>query len=202
MNFRILEFRTLNRNDNYNVKWKEWSRIYEYEWVLNSLKKLNINKNAFIHNSSWGFEGVHIDFKNELEKEYHNTIHTDIKISDLSNTYIYDITKKPDEMLLNKFDVVINISTIEEVGFDNISIFNNLIEQVKTNGYFIITFDLLNNDLKNSGKKNGAIYLEDIEKYLNFKLDIDNNRITGINSEIINKTYPDLSCGVLILQKL
>lgn len=135
------------------MKWKAWSRIYEYEWVLNSLKKLNINKNAFIHNSSWGFEGVHIDFKNELDKQYHNTIHTDIKISDLPNTYIYDITKKPDEMLLNKFDVVVNISTIEEVAFDNISIFNNLIAQIKTNGYFIISFDLLHNDLKNSKKK-------------------------------------------------
>lgn len=38
--------------------------------VLDVLKKLDSNSKSEIHNTSWGFEGCHVTFKNDLDNLY------------------------------------------------------------------------------------------------------------------------------------
>ena len=92
---RVIEFKYLTRNDLFDKKYVAWSRIYEYPYVLNMLTQLDANKNSTIHNTSWGFEGCHVTFKDDLDNLYSNTLHSDIKKSSLKNTTVYDITTPP-----------------------------------------------------------------------------------------------------------
>jgi SAM-dependent methyltransferase len=189
----LLEFRKLNLSDEYSEKYNDgfaWSRVYEYQLVLNLLKKYyGENKDISIHNTSWGFDGIHVIFKNDLDTNYPNTIHSDIKPSNLKNTIVYDITQQPSDELKDKFDVVMNISTLEEVNFDHLKSFNNLLEQVKTGGLLIITFDY------------PGLQLEKFEKLFNDTLKTTDNDLNGSNSKLVNKHWSHLSCGLIILRK-
>ena len=153
-------------------------------------KKFNLTKESHIHNSSWGWQDVHIRFKNELDSLSNNVIHTDIQKSELPKTGIWNITKKPPISYLESFDIVINISTVEEVNFDHIKVFNNLLSQVKCGGLLICTFDL------------PGLQLEKFEKLFGTKLQISENDITGANSKLQNLNYANLSCGLMVLRKL
>lgn len=194
---RVIEFKYLTRNDLFDKKYVAWSRIYEYPYVLNMLKKLGANKNSTIHNTSWGFEGCHVTFKEDLDNLYSNTLHSDIKKSNLKNTTVYDITKKAEYNLIEHFDFVLNVSTVEEVNCSHVNIINNLLEQVKVGGYLIITFDYNNKNTTGCG----SIQLKEVEKYFNIKLEDDNNKISGVNSENIEVRNKLLNCGVLVIQK-
>jgi hypothetical protein len=193
-NFEVLDFRKINLDDAHDNRFNDgfaWSRIYEYPLVLKTLEKFYPNDtNIFIHNTSWGFEGVHVIFKNILDSLYKNTIHSDILSSDLPKTFIYDITNKPNEDFIEKFDVVINVSTLEEVNYNQINILNNLFQQVKKNGLLIITFDI------------PGLQINDFEKELNIKLVTSENDISGVNSILINNDCASLNCGILIIKKI
>lgn len=190
---KLLEFRKLNISDEYSDKYNDgfaWSRVYEYPIIFNILKKYyDKNKDILIHNSSWGFDGIHITFKNELDSIYPNVTHSDIIESNLKNTMVYDITTYPTEDLINKFDVVMNISTLEEVNFDHIQSFNNLLSQVKDGGLLILTFDY------------PGLQLEKFETLFNSKIVTSENDLNGLNSKLINETWSHLSCGLLIVKK-
>jgi hypothetical protein len=62
MNKEIIEFRFLTTDDNYDLKYNWWSRIYEYKYVLDMISKLGGNSQSKIHNTSWGWEGCHVMF--------------------------------------------------------------------------------------------------------------------------------------------
>lgn len=194
---KIIEFRYLTRDDLFDKKYLAWSRIYEYPFVLNKLKQHGANENSIIHNTSWGFEGCHITFKNKLDNIYINTLHSDIKKSDLKNTTIYDITKQPKSDLIEHFDFVLNISTVEEVNYSHVNIIKNLLEQVKVGGYLIITFDYNINNTTGVG----SIQLSEVEKHFNIKLHDVDNKISGMNSENMEERNKLLNCGVLVIQK-
>jgi hypothetical protein len=110
--------------------------------VLDCISKYLGRKDISIHNSSWGFGGVHIAFKEDLESSFESVVNSDILHSDEPNTAVLDITAQPPEEYINKFDVVINVSTVEEVDADHLEIIKNLLMQVRVGGYLIITFDL------------------------------------------------------------
>ena len=194
---KVLEFKYLTRNDLFDKKYVAWSRIYEYPYVLNMLTQLGADENSMIHNTSWGFEGCHVTFKNDLDDLYINALHSDIKKSSLKNTTVYDITSPPGDNLIEQFDFVLNISTVEEVNNSHVNIIQNLLKQVKVGGYLIITFDY--NDKNTRGC--GSIQLNEVEKYFNIKLEDNNNKISGVNSEHIEVRNKLLNCGVLIIQK-
>jgi len=185
----ILEFRKIRRSDIVDLKYNNWSRIYEYPLVLSIIKRHTISKNTKIHNTSWGWEGCHIQFKTDLDLLSDNCIHTDRSPSNLPKTDIWDITHEPKDVWLNSFDIVINISTVEEVNFNHITIFENLLKLVKDGGLLIITFDL------------PGLQLDKFEKKLKYKIKRFNDEISGINSEIISKRDEKLTCGILILRK-
>lgn len=204
----IIDFGFFNYNEPYENKYSWWSRIYEYDYVIKTIDSLIKDKDILIHNTSWGYEGDHVIFKNTLDNIYKNSLHSDIKKSNINNTFIYDITKKIDDKYINYFDVVINISTIEEVPFDNIQIIKNLFEQVKVNGYLIITFDFDENTKNKNG--NGSMNINEVLEFLkdaiNYKdfstISTNTNSLNGINSVKPNSRYVNLNCGKLILKKI
>jgi hypothetical protein len=116
-------------------------------------------------------------------------LHTDIRKSSLKGTAIYDITKSAPSSYISAFDVVINISTVEEVGYDHVQIYKNLLEQVKPGGLLILTFDL------------PGLQLNSLEEELGRSLEIPENVLTGQNSKVPNMHYYHLQCGILTIKK-
>jgi hypothetical protein len=199
--FEVVEFRFLTTDDEYDIKYEWWSRMYEYKIVLNMLENLKATTASQIHNTSWGFDGCHLIFKNDLDNKYPNSIHSDIKSSSIKNTMIYDITKPIISSFHNYFDFIINISTVEEVNYPADKILNNLLQQLKPNGYLIITFDYFINNSATEG--NGSINLPLIENYLKKNIEkMPNNAINGSNVACPMIRYADLNCGILVLKKL
>jgi SAM-dependent methyltransferase len=196
----VVEFRFIRLDEPYDKKYVAWSRVYEYPLVLKKLAELGANSRSLIHNSAWGFAGCHITFKNDLNTAYPQTVHSDVKSSDLPNTFLYDITKPPIENMKNVFDFVINISTIEEVGHNNVAIIRNLFDQVKPGGYLVITFDY---HTRTDQPGNGSIQLENVENFLGRKIDPCeySARINGDLSVCPEHMWNFLNCGLLILKK-
>lgn len=192
MKLNVLEFRKLTTSDVFDDFYNDgyaWSRIYEYPAVISRIKNLfPDHTNAKIHNSSWGFEGIHIKFKNQLNLLSNDCLHSDVKVSELEKTMIYDITKPPAENMRNKFDIVINVSTLEEIGGDHIEILKNLVSQVKTGGYFIGTFDL------------PGLQLEKFENLFKKQLLVDGLPINGENSHLPHLGCKNLNVGIMTLQ--
>ena len=193
-NLEVIDFRKINTKDPYDDHYNDgeaWSRVYEYSLVIDEIKKnFKIKKDSFIHNTSWGWQDVHVRFKNVLDTLTDNAIHTDIQKSELPKTGIWNITKKPPISYLEKFDIVVNISTVEEVNYDHIKVFNNLLSQVKVGGILICTFDL------------PGLQLEKFEKRFEKKLLTFDNDVTGASSKLQNLNYANLSCGIFVLRKL
>jgi SAM-dependent methyltransferase len=189
---KVIEFRLLNLSDDYGDKFNDgsaWSRVYEYPLVIKKLKELGSDENSIIHNSSWGYDDIHIRFKNELDSIYRNAVHSDIRHSELQKTFTYNITSESPEHLKNKFDFIINISTVEEVHYNHFKIIQNLYDQLKVGGYLIITFDYPGLDLPL------------IENNLKCNLQVIDTPINGINSRLQNSNYGHLNCGLMIINK-
>lgn len=193
-NFKVIDFRFANSNDEFDKKFEQegaWSRIYEYKYVIdfimwNKLKDLSIPE---VHNTSWGFEGIHVIFRDELDK-LGKCIHSDIVNSEFRDTYYYDITTEKNDFE-NKFDFVLNVSTIEHLNDvnDRLDAINNLFKQVKNSGYLILTFDYPRVDLN------------EIETLVNEKCVVGDDILNGVNSIMPNENYKDLNIIYLILQK-
>lgn len=201
----VLDFRFLKTVDNYDIKYSAWSRIYEYPFVLNTLKDLGCTNKSYIHNTCWGFNEIHINFKNDLDNLYENVIHSDIRKSELKNTIIYDVKDELPEYK-EYFDFVLNISTIQELSVSTDIIINNLFKQVKKDGYLILTFDYDINNCNSNG--NGSINLNELIKLLNYYseseitiINPDEYAISGNNSKFPESYHSHLNCCILIIKK-
>tara|TARA_B100000131_G_scaffold323066_1_gene379574 strand:- start:3124 stop:3699 length:576 start_codon:yes stop_codon:yes gene_type:complete len=188
---KLLEFELIDRSYRYDMNMDApwWSRIYEYPLVLDLLNKYGADKDSALHNTCWGFEGCHVWFKEILDKKYPLNINSDIRKSDLPNTFLYNITEPPKKEWIESFDFVINISTLEEVPQDHIDTFHQSFSMIKPGGYFICTFDL------------PGLQLEEFETLFNKKINRPDSPISGINSELQNATYFYLNCGYMVVQK-
>lgn len=187
---KLLEFRKISIEDKYDETYNDgsaWSRVYEYPLVYDKIKGL-YKKNNLIHNSSWGFAAVHITFKEKLE-EHFNVEHSDLRESLLENTFVYDITKR-EESLKEKYDIVLNISTLEEIKrVKHVDIFFNLLDQVKSGGFLICTFDL------------PGLQLQSFEDLFEQKIAESGECLNGGNSKLKNNRYTHLNCGLMMVQK-
>lgn len=127
-----------------------WSRRTEYPLVLDELDWLSTYDmgcpNPKIHNTSWGFDVEHHQrFKNLLEEEYgvENVDNSDIKPSNIPNTFVLDITNSVAcAPFKDSYDFVLNISAVEEIPGDHFKILKNLYSMVRPGGYLICTFDV------------------------------------------------------------
>jgi hypothetical protein len=189
---KVLKFSFFDKNDSYDLKFSHeicWSRIYEYPFALTEIKRTGI-LNPKIHNASWGFRDIHLVFKTWLDIHY-DTLHSDIRKSSLYNTTCWDITTPSKHY--EYFDIVINISTIEEIPKGNhVEIIKNHLDQVKPGGYFIFTFDY------------PGIKLSEVEDFVGQKIQIPITRLTPKNS-ILRDTVLNLPeefyVGYMVIQK-
>ena len=190
---KILEFRKITIDDEYNDTYNDgyaWSRVYEYQLVDNMIQKhLGYSESHLIHNTSWGFTGIHVIYKENLDKQYPNCIHSDLLHSDLLKTMVLDITDNPPDNFINHFDVVINISTMEHIGSDHSLVFFNLLKQVKSGGLLICTFDL------------PGLQVEKFETLFQQNLESSNNDLTNLNSKLKNVGNKILECGIMVIRK-
>lgn len=173
-NFEIIKSEFITYEYPIEEKYIHWSRVYEWKYVIDQLSRFKFKK---IHNTSCGGlnygDCLHLTFCDDLEKYCENTIHSDLWGGNYPGTQVkpnkenfifYDITKKHNE----KFDLVLNISTIEHLDSDKrISAIENLIEQVNIGGHLILTFDYPDVDLNQ------------IENFFNFKVNKQENLVTN-----------------------
>jgi len=187
---KILDFRYITKNDKFDDTYPHWSRKYEYPTVLDILNNLDLPVNLKIHNSSWGFDIEHHQrFKNTLETEFGIFVVTnsDILYRGIQNTCIHDITKEPNDNFEESFDVVLNISALEEIPGDHLTYLCNLLKQVKSGGYLIITFDI------------PGMQIDKIEEFLGQDISHKDyhNRIIGSGAP----WFDGLNVGLLVIQK-
>jgi len=187
--FEVLEYRKVRLSDRYDEKYEAWSRIYEYPLVIDKIREHTSTTDISIHNSSWGFNELHACFKNDLENEFKEVVNSDLLPSEVPNTVIWDITTRPPEEYLDRFDFVLNVSTVEEVDADHLMIIENLVSQVKPGGYLIMTFDM------------PGMQMAKLNKLLNKELVEFEDNINGANSAIPLAKYSHLNCGLLVLRR-
>jgi hypothetical protein len=186
----VLDFRYVIKYDIFDNSYPHWSRKWEYPLVKQICRRLlSDTKNPKMHNSSWGFDTEHHKrFKTELENEYgvFNVLSTDILSSEEINTEVYNVLMSPPNSYLNAFDCVFNISAIEEISGDHVTIVKNLFSQVKPGGFLIITFDL------------PGMQLSKLEEWLGQSISKDN-----FNDRIIGhgQWFEGLNVGLLVLKK-
>ena len=88
-----------------------------------------------------------------------------------------------------QFDVVLNVSTVEEVDFNHVTILENLLKQVKPDGLLICTFDI------------PSLQLGEVELFINKEVERFDNELNGSVSVIPNHRYKHLTCGLLVIRK-
>jgi SAM-dependent methyltransferase len=185
----IEKFNFLSNHDvNDPVLYPNWSRAYEYPIVLENLKN-DSKSNLKIHNTSWGFKNVHVTFRDILD-DIGECTHSDIVKSEYRDTFYYDITKEKNDFE-NKFDYVINVSTIEHLPSKKLQLtaLKNLYKQVKKGGKLIVTFDYPRVDLKM------------IEEWVNTKCNKPQSILNGSNSVAPDPRYKNLNVIFLVIKK-
>lgn len=192
--FDVLEFRNFSTDDPFDAKWGAWSRAYEYEWVLLTLKKLGANSKSTVHNTSWGFEGgpytCHREFKEALDGAGYETLHSDIIPSTLPRTTLWNLTEDPPSDWVQGFDFVINISTMEEVNANHVQILRRLFSMVKEGGYLLCTFDLPGLQLPSIEEEVEENYFTNVKE-----------KLTGDNSVFPEPRFSYLTAGKLLIQR-
>ena len=204
---KIIDFNLITTSHPYERAYggeNVWSRGYEYPIVLSMIKDVH-REGDLIHNSSWGFSELHLKFKGVVDRLFTNAWHSDIKPSLIENTFVYDITKPPSEEESEKYDILMNVSTLEEVNHDHLLVFQNLFQQIKPGGYFIATFDLLK---KPQGflssvfkKRRRVLQLAKFEELFGRPISINGTPLDGANSQSVNLKYSHLNCGLMVVQK-
>ena len=198
----VKEFRFLNIDDECNLKYENWSRIYEYPYVLKKLKELGANAESRIHNTAWGNTGCHITFKDDLDKSYPYSVHSDIAAPMLLNTIYYNVIEQIDDEFKGLFDFVLSVCTINDINYNPIKIITNLMEQLCVGGYLIGTFDIVDNGYMQNVYDSKPIY-NVLEDYFNKKIDESNKdkHLRGGNSKLPIMRWNNLRSGVFIIQK-
>lgn len=179
-NYEIIKSEFITTDYNSNNNYIHWSRIYEWQYVIDELKKI---KPKTIHNTACGGldEGdcLHLTFCRDIDKLCDTAIHsdnwgggyvgTDTKPTN-DNFIHYDIT----EPYNDKSDVILNISTLEHLPKNKIiNALDNLVNQLNVNGHLILTFDYPDIDVKI------------IEDYFQLKVEKSHNIIKKGNLSVI-----------------
>ena len=128
-------------------------------------------------------------FKDELEFLYPDVVNSDLLHSDIDNTCVYDLSSSCPDEWDNKFDFVINVSTIEEINFPHAQILENLLRMVKVGGYLIATFDL------------PGLQIGMIEKLFKVKIQSVNHPVTGASSVYRMGQFDYLKVGYFVIQR-
>ena len=185
----VVDFRLLAMHDPYDLKWGWWSRVFEYEKVLETLDQLGGSEDASVHNTCWGWHGSHVLFKDSLDRRFSRAIHSDLRSSTRPGTFVYDVSTRCPAEWVESFDFVINVSTLEEVEHSHIEVFGYLLEMVKPGGHLIVTFDL------------PGLQLEAFESLFGMSLKDTDEAVTGANSPYPMDEYADLRVGYFVVRR-
>lgn len=160
MNYKIIRYEFITNEYPIEMKYVHWSRMYEWKYVLDVLKTINPNS---IHNTACGGlnsgDCLHLTFCKDINVFGNRVIHSDVWGRDNyigiknkpegDNFIFYDITTD----YIDKFDVVLNISTIEHLPQSQREIaIKSLYNQVNIGGHLILTFDYPDVDLNEMEK--------------------------------------------------
>lgn len=186
----VNEFRWLTVSDDYLSDFDNWSRPYEYAWVLNNLKK-NLLNNPHIHNTCCGTQPIHLQFSKKLNLLSDNVLHTDAVYSDLFNENVNFKLYNLEEKINLFFDVVICVSTLEELPKSSREkVFHNLYDQLKPGGRLLLTCDYPHVDL------------EFLEKKLKTSISTTNSdKLNSLNSIVKNEEFKELNIIVVDISK-
>lgn len=185
---KINEFRFLNPQEVFlDRRFYNWSRCYEWGYVLNVMKDFN---NIKVHNTCCGPSEIHKQFHDALCDTGNIIINSDNRITDMNSGFqnfkVYDLTNKETE----QYDVVLCISTLEELPENEIeNVFNNLFDQVKIGGRLIITCDYPD------------VSVEKLERILSAKCHKSENILNGTNSVYPQHVYSHLSVVLIDIEK-
>jgi hypothetical protein len=189
---KILEFRYLTTADSCDLQWFWCSRVYEYPIVLNFLESIRTPEMT-IHNTAAGWDvgltALQRLFFSELNRHgFNNVRHSDMEATPKEGINKFNIFSDRDEM---QYDVVLNISTIEHMPIEEqIPSLNNLLSNVKPNGYLVLTFDLPD------------VNLPMIENWCGRQCDPKpENALNGLNSQYSQPQYESYNFILLIIQK-
>jgi hypothetical protein len=147
-----------------------WSRIYEYPFAIHNLR-------GSVHNTSWGYEGIHVVFRDWLNANVPDVVHSDMLNS---GGEVWNVTHPPRGEWLGRFDTLLSISTLEEVRGHHVDIVErNFLPQLKPGGRAVITFDAL------------GFQLRQVEGWLGREIDRPERILTPRNSP-----RPDVTWGL------
>lgn len=171
----------LSVRDKADKSYRAWSRVYEYPLILNRMKNIGLTGNASIHNVSCGKEYIHMKYVTELDRLYY---------AKLTNSDLYEHVPVPGYVRWNmttawpweKFDAVINISTVEHLPKGKrITAIQNMIDMLKPGGHLLLTFDW------------PRVRNAEIEAFFRTKMQDCKDRLNGGNSICPNLTYKHLN---------
>jgi len=184
--FKILDFSFFDRLDLCDKKWKEWSRCYEYPYVL---RLINGNGYKKIHNTACGgMLETHRMFIEELINIGFDVTNSDVSYYNVPNFVNYDVReRRPD--LSGRFDAVLCISSLEHINENHVIIIDNLLDQVKDGGVLIITFDYPDVNLKQ------------LEEYFSCGCMDVTDKLNGLNSLMPDNAYGHLNIVGLVIEK-
>lgn len=172
--FKIIKSEFINNSFPLDTKYIHWSRLYEWKYVIDTVNNL---KPKSIHNTACGGlntgDCLHLTFCSDLDNLCENATHSDLwgggyigteTKPEKDNFIFYDITQPLDK----KFDLVLNISTIEHLPNDKrLLAIENLMNQVKKDGHLILTFDYPD------------VNISEIEEFFKIKINRENQIITN-----------------------
>jgi SAM-dependent methyltransferase len=203
--FTVNSFSYIRKNDNCDLVWKNWSRCYEYVWILNKLEEYKFNFKSIHNTACGGCLPIHKQFADELcrlgQKHHFKVVNSDnmdpkyhkkkpFKFIPL-NFHKYDLIT--DEGIQDTFDIILNISTIEHFPTNEsiIKCMNNMLNKLNPGGKLLLTFDYPD------------INIGLLESFFKAKcLDVQlTERLCGENSPIPDKNYTHLNIIYLEVTK-
>lgn len=144
----VKKYEFIGRDDYSDISFKNWSRCYEWGYALKTIS--NLAKPVKIHNTCCGHTQIHKQFHDALLPMSFDIVNSDLFKRDLNPSFInfreYNILDPLNEL----FDVVLCVSTFEELPRNEgvwDKAFKNLVHQVKKGGRLIITCDYPDVDL-------------------------------------------------------
>lgn len=184
---KVNQFRFLTTSDEFDSSFQNWSRCYEWNYVLKQ-----IESSEDIHtvlNSCCGTMEIHKQFADVLGTIPNKTIlHTDIFTPTVPiEPFLKWNMCQPSEL---RFDCVLCISTLEELKnskSEMINALNNLYNMCKKR--LIVTFDYPD------------VPLDIIEKWVGEKCKKEGDILNGSNSSYRNDTYKHLNIVLLDISK-
>lgn len=202
--FEIDEFRLLSRDDLYSPCFPNWSRAYEWNYVL---RRLLADPTRSVHNTCCGHSDGHALFHDRLVELCPRTVNSDRlrrgRNAEFRGFFEYDVCTPLDRT----FDCVLCISTLEEIWLQDprrdllARILANLLGQVRPGGRLIVTCDVSTPD-KPVYRLSGAIEVEVLEDLLGARCGVPEVRLTGIQSAYPDPNYADLEVCLIDLTRV